>query len=73
MAFSKEKFIKDILSIRRKVDVKKGEGIREIELFEEQYKKSLRRVEQEKYLAKKFNQEELERTLEAYESLISNF
>lgn len=73
MAFSKEKFIKDILSIRRKVDVKKGEGIREIELFEEQYEKSLRRVEQEKYLAKKFNQEELERTLEAYESLVGNF
>ena len=73
MTFSKEKFIKDILSIRRKVNVKKGEGIREIELFEEQYEKSLRRVEQEKYLAKKFNQEELERTLEAYESLTHNF
>lgn len=72
MAFSKEKFIKDILSTRRKVNLKKGEGIREIELFEEQYEKSLRRVEQEKYLAKKFNQEELERTLEAYESLIGN-
>lgn len=73
MTFSKEKFIKDILSIRRKVNVKKGEGIREIELFEEQYEKSLRRVEQEKYLAKKFNQEELERILEAYESLTHNF
>ena len=73
MAFSKEKFIKDILSTRRKVNVKKGEGIRKIELFEEQYEKSLRRVEQEKYLAKKFNQEELERILEAYESLTHNF
>lgn len=70
MALGKEKLIKDIISARRKVNVKKGEGIREIELFEEQYEKSLRRVEQEKYLAKKFNQEELEQTLKAYEGLV---
>lgn len=73
MVLGKEQLIKDIMSMRRKVNVKKGEGIREIELFEEQYEKSLRRVEQEKYLAKKFNQEELERTLKAYEGLIGNF
>lgn len=70
MAVGKEKLIKDIISTRRKVDVKKGDGIREIELFEEQYEKSLRRVEQEKYLAKKFNQDELEKTLKAYEDLM---
>lgn len=70
MAVGKEKLAKDIISARRKVDVRKGEGIREIEIFEEQYEKSLRRVEQEKYLAKKFNQEELEQTLKAYQSLV---
>lgn len=70
MALGKEKLIKDIISTRRRVNVKNGEGVREIELFEEQYEKSLRRVEQEKYLAKKFNQDELERTLKAYEALM---
>ena len=70
MALGKEKLIKDIMSTRRRVNVKNGEGVREIELFEEQYEKSLRRVEQEKYLAKKFNQDELERTLKAYEALM---
>ena len=33
MAVGKEKLIKDIISTRRKVNVKKGEGIREVELF----------------------------------------
>ena len=71
MVVGKEKLIKEIMSARRKVDVRKGQDIRWIELFEEQYEKSLRRVEQEKYLAKKFNQEELERILEAYRSLMA--
>lgn len=66
----KEKLVKEIISARRKVDVRKGEGIREIEIFEEHYEKSFRRVEQEKYLAKKFNQDELEQTLKAYQSLV---
>ncbi|MBE6023064.1 MAG: hypothetical protein E7231_07505 [Cellulosilyticum sp.] len=70
MAVGKEKLIKDIISTRRKVNVKSGMDVREIELFEEQYEKSLRRVEQEKYLAKKFNQDELEKTLKAYEALM---
>ncbi|MBP3888965.1 MAG: hypothetical protein J6F30_15175 [Cellulosilyticum sp.] len=66
----KEKLVKEIISARRKVDIRKGEGIREIEIFEEHYEKSFRRVEQEKYLAKKFNQDELEQTLKAYQSLV---
>lgn len=70
MVLGKEKLVKDIISARRRVDVRKGEGIREIEIFEEQYEKSLRRVEQEKYIAKKYNQEELEQTLKAYQSLV---
>ena len=36
MALEKEKLIKDILSLRRRVDIKKGEGVREIDIFEEQ-------------------------------------
>ncbi len=70
MAVGKEKLVKDIISARRRVDVKKGADIRVIEIFEEQYEKSLRRVEQEKYLAKKFNQDELEQTLKAYQELV---
>lgn len=69
MAQGKEKLIKDIISLRRRVDIKKGEGVREIEIFEEQYEKSLRRVEQDRYLAKKFNQEELVQIYNAYEAL----
>lgn len=69
MAQGKEKLIKDIISLRRRVDVTKGADIREIEIFEEQYGKSLRRVEQDKYLAKKFNQEELVQIYNAYETL----
>jgi len=69
MTQGKEKLIKDIISLRRRVDVTKGVGIREIEIFEEQYEKSLRRIEQDKYLAKKFNQEELVQIYSAYEAL----
>lgn len=69
MAQGKEKLIKDIISLRRRVDVTKGADVREIEIFEEQYEKSLRRVEQDKYLAKKFNQEELVQIYSAYEAL----
>lgn len=69
MVQGKEKLIKDIISLRRRVDVKKGNGIREIELFEEHYEKSLRRIEQDRYLAKKFNQEELVQIYSAYEAL----
>lgn len=70
MAQSKEQLIKDLLSLRRRVDIKKGEGVREIEIFEEQYDKALRRIERDRYLAKKFNQEELTRTIEAYNALL---
>lgn len=69
MALEKEQQIKEILSLRRRVDIRKGEGIREIDIFEEQYEKALRRVERDRYLAKKFNQEELAAIIAAYESL----
>lgn len=69
MTQGKEKLIKDIISLRRRLDVTKGSGVREIEIFEEQYEKSLRRVEQNRYLTKKFNQEELVQIYSAYEAL----
>lgn len=70
MAVGKEQLVKNIISLRRKVNVKKGADIREIEIFEDHYDKSFRRVEQERYLAKKFTQDELIQTYKAYESLV---
>lgn len=70
MALEKEAMIKNILSLRRRIDIKKGEGIREIEIFEEQYEKALRRIERDRYLAKKFNQEELSAIILAYEKIL---
>ncbi|MHC1748150.1 MAG: hypothetical protein AB9856_07160 [Cellulosilyticaceae bacterium] len=71
MEANKEQIIKEIMSIRRRVNLSKGSDIREIEVFEEQVQKSIKRIEQGRYLAKKFNQEELGQTLKAYESLRS--
>lgn len=72
MADQKEQLIKDIMSMRRRVDVSKGRGIREIDIFEEQVAKSLARIEQARYLAKKFNAEELKQIYIAYENLRNN-
>lgn len=65
----KETVLKEILNIRRKRTIPKDTGIREIEIFEEQVEKSLRRIEQTKYLAKKFNIEELMAIHKAYEDV----
>lgn len=72
MVDQKEQLIKDIMSMRRRVDVSKGRGIREIDIFEEQVAKSLARIEQARYLAKKFNAEELKQIYIAYENLRNN-
>ena len=66
---SKDAMIKDILSIRRRLSKLPVEGSREIEIFEEQISKSLRRIDQASYLAKKFDREELEAIQRAYEGL----
>lgn len=66
---NKEALIKEIMSIRRRIDVSRGRGIREIDVFEEQVEKSIKRIEQGRYLAKKFNEEELMQIYNAYESL----
>lgn len=68
---NKEQMVKDILSVRRRVNVTKGRNIREIETFEEQVEKSHKRIEQARYIAKKFNEDELVRIQNAYESLRS--
>lgn len=69
MEKNKEEILKDILSLRRRVNITKGEGIREIEIFEEQLNKSLKRIEQTRYLGKKFNTDELLEIYKAYENL----
>lgn len=68
---NKEDVLKEIMSIRRRYDTSKGAGIREIDVFEEQVAKSIKRIEQNKYLAKKFNKEELDEIYKAYKDLIS--
>lgn len=69
MVNSKEQVLKDIMDIRKRIDVNKGAGIREIDVFEEQVAKSVKRIEQSRYLAKKFNQAELEEIHRAYVAL----
>lgn len=69
MSSPKETIIKEILSIRRRLSKVPTDETREIELFEEQIAKSLRRVDQSSYLAKKFDRRELEVIKEAYRSL----
>ena len=66
---SKELVVKEILSIRRRLSRVPSDETREIEVFEEQINKSLRRVDQASYLAKKFDKQELEVIKAAYESL----
>lgn len=68
---NKEQMVKDILSVRRRVNIAKGKNIREIEIFEEQVEKSHKRIEQARYISKKFNEDELVRIQNAYESLRS--
>ena len=65
----KEVVIKEILSIRRRKSVVPTNETREIELFEAQIEKSLKRAEPTSYLAKKFDMAELEAIKEAYRSL----
>ncbi len=69
MAQDKEVLIKDIMSIRRRKTIPKQSAIREIDIFEEQVEKSIKRIEQVRYLAKKFNYEELEAIHRVYAAL----
>lgn len=69
MENSKEQILKDLLSMRRRMDLTQLDDTREIEIFEEQVAKSSKRIEQNRYLAKKFNREELIAIYKAYESI----
>lgn len=69
MIQDKDTILKEILSIRRRRNIPQNTGVREIEIFEEQVEKSLKRIEQTRYLAKKFNIEELVAIHKAYEAV----
>ena len=69
MSSPKETIIKEIISIRRRLSKVPTDETREIELFEEQLSKAMRRIDQNSYLAKKFDMRELEAIKEAYRSL----
>ena len=69
MSSPKETTVKEILSIRRRLSRIPTDETREIELFEEQITKSLRRIDPNSYLAKKFDMRELEAIKESYRSL----
>lgn len=69
MSSPKETIIKEILSIRRRKSKVPTNETREIELFEIQIEKSLRRVDQNSYLAKKFDVRELEAIKASYLSI----
>lgn len=69
MENNKEQLLKNIMSVRRRLDLNKLGDVREIEVFEEQVSKSSKRLEQNRYLAKKFNVKELHAIYEAYEAV----
>ena len=69
MSSPKETIVKEVLSIRRRKSVIPTNETREIELFEAQIQKSLKRVDPTSYLAKKFDMAELEGIRESYKSL----
>ena len=70
MAESKEEILKSILSIRRRLSSVKLDINREIDIFEEQMNKSLKRIDKISYLSSKFSIAELLQTQKAYEELI---
>ncbi|MGL4345449.1 MAG: hypothetical protein ACRCTE_09645 [Cellulosilyticaceae bacterium] len=73
MERNKEQILKDLMSMRRRMDLTQLGDTREIEVFEEQVAKSARRMEQMRYLAKKFNTQELLAIYEAYENVRNGY
>lgn len=69
MSSPKETIVKEVLSIRRRKSVIPTNETREIELFEAQIQKSLKRADPTSYLAKKFDMIELEGIRDSYKSL----
>jgi uncharacterized protein YfkK (UPF0435 family) len=68
---NKEEILKEILGIRRRLNAVKRDVTREIDIFEEQMEKSLRRIDKISYLSKKFSAAELQGIHEAYEALLN--
>lgn len=66
---TKEQLIKQIMYIRERMTPGKGAGLRDVDVFEEHVQKSIKRIEQNRYLAKKFNEEELKHILQTYEEV----
>lgn len=71
MNYNKEEVLKEILGIRRRLNAIERDVTREIDIFEEQMEKSLRRIDKISYLAKKFSAAELQDILDAYEALLN--
>jgi len=69
MSQNKEEILKSILSMRRRLSHIKLDINREIDIFEEQMNKSLKRIDKISYLSKKFSIVELKETHKAYEEL----
>ncbi len=71
MSENKAEILKAILSIRRKLSHIKLDVNREVDRFEEQFNKSLKRIDKIGYLSAKFTVVELIQTQKAYEALIN--
>lgn len=71
MGQSKDEILKSILSMRRRLTHISLGLNREIDVFEEQMNKALKRIDKISYLSKKFSIVELEDTHRAYEALFS--
>ncbi|WP_070000064.1 hypothetical protein [Cellulosilyticum sp. I15G10I2] len=71
MSTNKEEILKAILSIRRRLSHIQLGLTREIDIFEEQVNKSLRRIDTISYLSKKFSLAELIQTQKAYDELMN--
>lgn len=70
MNTNKKEILESILNTRRRLKHIPSDSTREVDIFEEQLSKSLKRIDQISYLSKKFSLVELADTLEAYEQLL---
>lgn len=70
MSGSKEEILKTILSLRRRLSRIEMGINREIDVFEEQMNKSLKRIDKVSYLSKKFSMAELIEIQKAYEAVV---
>ncbi len=67
---TKEEYIKDILSMRRRLNKVPTDVNRDMDRFEDYMTKALKRVDKVGYLSAKFTLEELRATQKAYSELL---